>query len=368
MLNIFTRVPKTLFNPPLWATAEPTRIQTLRGIACLLLVAFHAVGSATHSGLQVANDSIYREFANVFVHIRMPLFTFISGFVYAYHPLQRFQERTFAVKKLRRLALPLIVAATLTYVLHVLLNDRSERPTLTDAWQIYVYPYEHFWFVQALLLIFALVVVLESCGALRTLSRFLCLLTMAALLHLYPPFDEISALSARQATYLLPYFLLGLGANRFRTRLQSRAVFGVALACLVPTLAWHTYSVLSTTPPPINTDANRTVLGLAIGLSATICSLQLVPRVQWVAAIGKWSYPIYLYHPIFVAGFRIIAGPALGIPRSAIFVGCVVAGIAGPLLMGLLADRVPGAALLLEGRRRNSQRSVNGRELESTPA
>src|SRR3569833_297723 len=87
---------------------ESLRVETLRGLACMLIVAFHVIGSHTASGLHVSEDSPYRYFANLFMHLRMPLFTFLSGFVYAYRPVIRGQVRAFAAKKLLRLLLPLI--------------------------------------------------------------------------------------------------------------------------------------------------------------------------------------------------------------------------------------------------------------------
>src|SRR5690348_13562586 len=71
---------------------ESARVQTLRGVACLLLVAFHAIGSASTSILHVPDDSPYRRFTNLFVHVRMPLFTFLSGLVYAYRPIRAGHE------------------------------------------------------------------------------------------------------------------------------------------------------------------------------------------------------------------------------------------------------------------------------------
>jgi peptidoglycan/LPS O-acetylase OafA/YrhL len=366
MLYRITHLPAVPLHTVGMETDESKRIQTLRGLACLLLVAFHAIGSAVTSGLHVPNDSAYREFANMFVHIRMPLFTFISGFVYAYRPLRRFQERTFAFKKLRRLALPLVVASTLTYTLHVLLDDHSERPPLAHAWRIYVFPYEHFWFVQALLLIFAFVVLLERSGALHTLPRFLCLLGAAAVLHLHPPFPQVSLFSIREAAYLLPYFLLGLGAHRFRVQLQSRPVFRAALACFILTQAWHIGWVVTTVQPPIDADAHRTLLGLAIGMSSALCALRLVSHVPWVAAIGQASYPIYLYHPIFAAGVRMVADCIGGVPMAATFLACVVAGITGPRLLSSLANHIPGAPLLLEGRIGNGRSSMTAGGLSRT--
>ena len=89
-------------------------MQTLRGLACLLLVGFHVIGYSTTSGMAVPDDSGWRLFANLFTPLRMPLFAFLSGFVYAYRPVQPGQEGRFARKKLVRLWLPLLTVTTIT--------------------------------------------------------------------------------------------------------------------------------------------------------------------------------------------------------------------------------------------------------------
>ena len=161
---------------------ESARVQTLRGLACLLLVAFHTVGATAASGLHVPDVSGYREFTNLFVHVRMPLFTFLSGLVYAYRPLRPGQALQFSGKKLRRLGVPLVVASTLLYGLHFAMHHQV--PPLSRMWSIYVFPYWHLWFVQALLLVFAALIVLESLGALSTFRRFVVVfaLSLVALL------------------------------------------------------------------------------------------------------------------------------------------------------------------------------------------
>ena len=137
---------------------ESARVQTLRGIACLLLVAYHTIGSTAASGLHVPNSSLYREFTNLFVHIRMPLFTFLSGLVYAYRPLHAGHALDFSLKKFRRLGVPLIVASTTLYCLHSAMHHPV--PALSQVWTIVVFPYWHLWFVQALMVVFAGIVVL----------------------------------------------------------------------------------------------------------------------------------------------------------------------------------------------------------------
>ncbi|MBK6454153.1 MAG: acyltransferase family protein [Proteobacteria bacterium] len=74
------------------AAADSERVQALRGFACILLVAFHVIGAHSDSGMVVADDSWWRTFSNIFTPLRMPLFTFLSGFVYGYGPSGRIRS------------------------------------------------------------------------------------------------------------------------------------------------------------------------------------------------------------------------------------------------------------------------------------
>jgi len=327
---------------------ESARVQTLRGIACLLLVAFHTVGATSASGLHVPDDSPYREFANLFAYIRMPLFTILSGLVYAYRPLQDGSELQFIGKKLRRLGLPLIVASTLLYGLRLATDDRTVPPA--QMWTIYVFPYWHLWFVQGLLLVFVTLVVLESLGALSTFPRFMMVFTLCLALYLYGPFESRNVFGLHNATYLLPFFLCGLGAQRYRHLLRSRRALIAALLCCVVTQGFHTYYVLTHKLAPIDALENRSIFAFLIGASVTLCALQLVPRMRFMESIGGSSYVIYLYHPLFVAAVMLGAGARLAIPTGLLFVVGGVAGIVGPMLMERGAREMPGGPLLLEGR------------------
>jgi glucan biosynthesis protein C len=327
---------------------ESARVQTLRGLACLLLVAFHTVGATAGSGLHVPDDSRYREFTNLFVHVRMPLFTFLSGFVYAFRPLRSGQALRFSGKKVRRLGVPLLVTSTVLYGLHFAMHHQV--PSLSRMWSIYVFPYWHLWFVQALLLVFAALVVLESLGALSTFRRFIVVFALSLVLYLYGPFERQNVLGLQNATYLLPFFLGGLGAYRYRGLLQTRRALIASVGCFIVTQGFHSYILLTRALAPIDPVANRSALSLLIGLSASLCALQLLPRVRLMEQIGGSSYPIYLYHPLFIAAVMSGAGALLTLPTSLLFVGAGAAGIAGPMVIQLAARQIPLGELFLEGR------------------
>src|SRR5262249_16427977 len=134
--------------------SESLRIQSLRGLACLLLVAFHVIGSKDSSGMHIADDSFYRYFTEILTHVRMPLFAFLSRFVYAYTPVRPGCEAAFARKKLVRLWLPMIAASTIYCLLMLEAPDAQGQLRLDSVWRIYLFPYVHFWFLQAMILIF----------------------------------------------------------------------------------------------------------------------------------------------------------------------------------------------------------------------
>jgi len=331
---------------------ESARVQASRGIACLLLVAFHTIGASAASGLHVPDDSPWREFTNLVVHVRMPLFTFLSGFVYALRPVRPGQAWGFAGKKLRRLGVPLIVASTLLYGLHAALHHQVAP--LAQVWTIYVFPYWHLWFVQALMVVFAVVIMLEATGAMATFSRFMVVFALALALYFAGPFQTWNVFGLHNASYLLPFFLCGLGAHRYRELLQSKRALIATVLCFIVAQGFHTYVVLTRTLAPIEPVDNRSGLNLAIGVSAGLCALQLLPRMHLMERIGGSSYVIYLYHPLFVATVLFVAGTHGATARGLTFVVAGIAGVTGPMVVERLARHLPPAQLLLEGRAAHS--------------
>src|SRR5262245_39111390 len=86
-------------------------VDTARGITCVLVVAFHAIGSTPSAGLHIANESSWRLFADLLGYVRMPAFAFLSGYVYAQRPFSN-DAGAFVIGKARRLLIPMLVVGT----------------------------------------------------------------------------------------------------------------------------------------------------------------------------------------------------------------------------------------------------------------
>jgi glucans biosynthesis protein C len=332
---------------------ESRRVQTLRGVACLLLVAFHSVGSESTSGLRVDDDSAYRFFTNLFQYVRMPLFTFLSGFVYAYRPVTRGGMAVFARRKLTRLVLPLLCVSTLYFAaVSVAPADARGHVPLDQMWRIYVFPYVYYWFLQAIILIFMAVAVLDRWQLLATPGRYAVALLGSIAIHLTISMEraDFVPFSALDALYLAPFFLLGLGANRFRAVFLQPRVSWTCAVVLVAAMGVYAATLLQGGWP----HQNGTLLGLTIGATGTLALIGLFPRFRLLEDIGTYSFAIYLFHGFFVAATRVAANP-VGV-TSVVFATCLIAGIAGPMLLERVLGNVPIVSTLLFGRRTRAPR------------
>ena len=325
------------------AANESDRILTARGVACLLLVAFHVVGNDPTKGLMLGNDSLARLAMNLFIHIRMPLFSFLSGFVYAYRPVCQGQALAFARKKLLRLFLPMVVASTLLFFSQLAMKSANATVHLEDLWKIYLFPYEHFWFLQAMMIVFAVIIVVERLGVLQKMKGLLALLAMAVAASLLVVFTP-DLFSVDWALYLFPYFLCGLGANRFRSFAARPVVRRALVVVLIVCVAAHVYVLLGHVSSATD---RRTLLALTLGISGAMTLVNYFPHSLWLARVGGYSYAIYLYHVFFTAGSRIILG-SVGVThnRGMLFVVGLVAGMAGPILLSLALRQINGARLV----------------------
>jgi peptidoglycan/LPS O-acetylase OafA/YrhL len=148
------------------------------------------------------------------------------------------------------------------------------------------------------------------------------------------------------------------------------------LLCLAVAQGLHTYLVLSESPAPIDPQAHRSALNLLIGMSAGLCALEMMPRVSVLERIGASSYPIYLYHSLFIATVLVLAVARPAVPASLLFLAAGAAGVAGPMLMERVARHVPAGPFLLTaqvngdrgGQRRRRTTGGVGRGVETPEA
>ncbi|MBX7431131.1 acyltransferase [Mycobacterium sp. Y57] len=219
-------------GPPGRRAGKDPAIETLRGVAIVLVVIGHVIGIDADRGMQAALDSPWRIFYLALVDVRLPLFTMISGYIYALRPLTSPDGLAGLLKtKSRRLLLPLLTVGTLLFVTQRAVPGTNYKPHLDEYYRIFIYPYEHLWFLQSIFVIFVLVGLLDAFGLLNTACRALVALAVSlAMFEVIPVPQYADIFSASGVLRLLPFFLLGYMLNRYWPRGVSCARLAAMVA------------------------------------------------------------------------------------------------------------------------------------------
>jgi peptidoglycan/LPS O-acetylase OafA/YrhL len=308
------------------------RIDTLRGLACLFLVAYHVVGGNSSIGLQVESGFL-REISDLLKTVRMPLFTFLSGMVYAFRPLSEDWPK-FIKGKARRLLIPMLVVGTFFAVIQSLVPGTSNK--IENWWMLHIIPVQHFWFVEALLWVFVFIIPLEMNRLLN--SKLVTALIIVSFIGLAVGQPYTKLLGFKGFVYLAPFFLFGMSIVRFNIRplpvLQSFTGF-VAIMTAV-------YFLTSEVD-------GRSLLGCVIGMFSCYFLLGLQLEARWLAQIGIYSYSIYIFHVFFTSGSRIILNRLFDTPIEINFFAGLLLGVFGPIVVYVIARKVPLGRFFLLG-------------------
>ena len=123
-------------------------IETLRGIAILLVVVGHVIGSGPGGGMKIDFPHPLRYLYVWIDYIQMPLFTAIAGWAYALKPFSASSGfGSFAGKKALRLLVPMAVVGTLYFGVQYLMPGTNSKGELGQMWRIYLFPYTIYWYL-----------------------------------------------------------------------------------------------------------------------------------------------------------------------------------------------------------------------------
>lgn len=262
----------------------------------------------------------------------MPLFTFLSGFVYCNYRFNGDFSKYFKGKA-RRILIPMFVVGTLFAVTQSLVPNSNGSMIGYEWYEIYFYPFAHFWFLQSIFTIFLIVAIIEWISKKSDTVIFIsALISVPVFLH-SSGFTDFFSLN--KTFYLLPFFLLGMISNSLKIKQLSLIKFSPFFLIFIFSLIIHVISVLD------GTEEDRTgVLSLIIGMSGSISLLRLCFHLNTLAYIGGFSYTIYLFHVFGTAAVRIILNKLeVDILYVHILLG-VIAGVILPIFLHLIIKNV----------------------------
>lgn len=341
-------------------------IESLRGLAAILMAAGHVIGSDATRGMTVLDDSGWRLFYLMLEDVRMPLFAALSGFVYAYRPVDDGADyRRMAWGKVRRLLVPLVSVGTLFVAIQSAIPDVNAESS-GDYLRMYVFGAGHFWFLQAIFLVFLVVGVLDLFGALDRGRYWMLITTAAVLLAVFVRVPEsVDVFSVGSAIHLLPFFLLGYGANRFVANPPKFRWILASAGTLAALYAVRLLDILGVIQIPVLAlQADR----ILVGLAAVVLLLLVRDRIRLnsLAWLGQFAFAIYLLHVFGSAAARIALARAGIDDDGVVFVVCLLFALALPTAFEMTLGRVRWVSWAFLGQKayRGSPRPSRLREAE----
>ncbi|MCV3273734.1 acyltransferase family protein [Roseobacter sinensis] len=332
---------------PLDARSDPAvvPIETMRAIAVILLVSYHVIGVDAGNGLQAGYPHPLRVVSDFFIDVRMPVFAFLAGYIYAIRPPDFRNYAKFCLGKFRRIYVPGIIASLIFAVCAFILQNRFAMP-VDEIWRVIFFSYAHFWFLQAIFVIFILFGLVDAVLDKRfTWVIFIgaCLAYLMGLLAGRP------FLSLQGAHYIFPYFLAGVIVYRNIPLLNSHstAAMGAALALMAAGGGWNALIYYET---GALSQMPRDLQSLMFGIGFCLFAVLRLTRASFLEKICPYAFTIYLYHPFGTSGMRMLSDK-LGFYNDWLqFALGLATGIALPIALHLAASRIPVISRMILGR------------------
>lgn len=315
----------------------PSNIDTLRGFACLLVVAYHVIGPDSSSGLRAPAGSAWHYAVDSFQFVRMPLFTALSGLLYAAISANRDSFATFVKHKARRILVPLISATVVVWSLRTI--TYGGRTSLFDA---FLYGYEHLWYLDAVMMMFVIVGFADRHigqawqGWTAAMLALICFRSYIPIVHIFAFSNMLN---------LLPFFMFGMLIFRTPLIFRGRFSFEVAVCIAAVLIVLQQANMFKA----VSFQWDFSWIEYAGSFGILVVLIRVAPKWVLLERLSAYSFTIYLWHPAFNAGSRMLLN-AVGVTQHAIvFVVGMIVAIMLPIALHLFVVRFPRLSLPLIG-------------------
>ena len=325
----------------------------LKGMAIILVVAFHVFFAL--------KDRTYYATCYYLRPFRMPVFMFVSGYLYMMITRDKYQSlKPLAYEKYKRLLLPMFFLQVIVALENVLINlikfdsidslNFSLKDFLVNA---LFYPQASFngylWFVYVLFLIFI------AAHIFRKYPVVLFLIGLGLYFVRMPLMFDLN-----NFRLYLQYFALGMLVFHYLKSAYTKLPWWVYLLVVVAGIAVNSY-YFRYTPWTQRDDSFlyliRSYAGLLVMLSLAVllCRFKVAPA-RWLAWMGKYSASVYFLHmPFYYILTVYILNDGIILKGAELWgysLLTIVVGIGGPILLDkYLISKNQFLGMLLVGRK-----------------
>ncbi len=323
-------------------------VETVRGLTCLLVCLFHAIGDSPQHGLHVPVGSWAWTLARVLDVVNMPLFTFVAGRVFWIRPDGPDGVRTVLSRKLMRLLVPFLSVTSLWVVAALAFGAISPG----DGLDFFLHARGHLWFLQALawLTLAATIGFVLFPGAIVEFAAVATVVSAVAVMALSK--GDSSLLSWNAAADLMPFYFLGLffGALQRTGRTSFEGLRTPFSLVMFAGLLGVGIALAAREPDPFHILQGPTAHWFLIALPFLALIVAWAPKVAILRTISRYSYTIYLFHVFAMAAARtVLLKVAPAPPLVPAIVMLLIVGVVVPIVLHRLIEKNRSLRFLFQG-------------------
>ena len=286
----------------------------------------------------VLGAGLFYTIADIFYTFHVPLFFFVSGFLFIYTTRNTtgFDYLAFLKKKVKRLLLPYFLLNTVAFLIKAPLTSYAWNPkalNLTSYFESLVYPsgsaIGYFWFLPTLFLIFTLAPILRSICLSNKTNWYVYITLLLIALHFSSTLIHIKTLNVSGALNYVIYFWSGMLFFVYRKNMHTRHNLTACLLCGALVLFFY-FTVDSM-------DLRLFFCSFCgILMSYYLIIYYTANGLSWLSIINGYSYQIYLLSWFPQAFFRLVMYQEVKVG----FWESVLCMFLGGLFLPVLATRI----------------------------
>ncbi len=319
-------------------------ISYLTGLGILLVVIGHADGVMPDQLEQIAANNplynLYMQAIELIYFFHMPLFFFLSGFLYLYSGSnEKASLKTFTIKKAFRLLLPYVAISSIAYPLKVVMSSFALRP-LTWSFQSYadtlLYPWHNtiifFWFLPTLFLMFVISKLLLSR---KETIVDISIMLVSTLTYFYTSHENVEGalafLNIGGVLHNYLFFFIGFVTYKYTPNLISNKRHTLLLVLLFGT----TFAMFKN---GIENDFISLLLAVS-GIFSSCFIVNFLPKTP-LLALSKHSFQIYLLSWFPQIASRIVFGKLYFINIGLSVYASIILGILVPTFITIVIQKL----------------------------
>ena len=333
-------------NKPVPAVSTGSRsreewLDGIKGFAILLVILGHVLSGYLDARMfGSAFWSIYRVRTWIY-SFHMPLFFLLSGFTFTLAYWQEGQlRRQRYFRQLFSIAWMYIVFALLQWCVKALVPGLvNETYSLEDLKNLLVVPLGNFWYLYVLFIFY----VIAGLTGMPRRSPLWALFFGGLAITVLGDHLNWYHLTLYRVLYHFPFFMMGSLLCRYRAVLKGHRLYGISLMFLSNATLYFFCN------HPRTWYSNWSFMIALTSSYALIWAFYRLPRLAAFPVFricGKYSLELYLLHTFFTAGLRsMLTWAGITVPWVHAIINFILSTLVC-LLIAVLAEKIPGAALL----------------------